>query len=139
MAFSQYLSTALLNWFKGTTFPAAGATLYVTIHTADPGNTGANSDVTAEVRGTSGRVAVTGSTFSSVGAGGGGFQISNGSVIQITANAANVATRRISHFGIWDANSSGNFLASGTLTTAVDVVTNDTVQFNAGALIVRGV
>lgn len=139
MAFSQYLSTALLNWFKGTTFPAAGANVFITIHTADPGNTGANSDVTAEVRGVAGRVSVAGSSFGSVAAGGGGFQISNGSVIQITANAANVTTRRISHFGVWDANSAGNFLASGTLTTAVDVVTNDTVQFNAGALIVRGV
>lgn len=139
MAFSSYLSTALLNWLKGTTFPAAGTTLYVTIHTADPGLDGLTADVTATVRGTAGRVAVTAANFTTPSAGGGGIQMSNTTVIQITANAANVATQRISHFGLWTANTAGNFLGSGQLTTAVDVVTNDTVQFNIGALIVRGV
>ncbi len=139
MAFSSYLSTALLNWLKGTSFPAAGATLYVTIHTADPGLDGLTGDATATVRGVAGRVAVTATAFTTPGAGGGGIQMSNTGVIQITANAANVATQRITHFGLWSANTAGNFLGSGALTTAVDVVTNDTVQFNIGALIVRGV
>lgn len=139
MAFASYLSTAVLNWLKGTTFPAAGATLYVTIHTADPGLTGSTGDATATVRGTSGRVSVTATAFTTPSAGGGGIQMSNTGVIQITANAQNVATQRITHFGLWDANSAGNFLCSGQLTTAVDVVLNDTVQFNIGALIIRGV
>lgn len=139
MAFSSYLSTALLNWFKNTTFPTSVATLYVTIHTADPGLDGLTADVTATVRGVAGRVAVTATNFTTPGAGGGGIQMSNTTVIQITANAANAVTQRITHFGIWSANSGGNFLGSGQLTTGVDVVTNDTVQFNIGALVLRGV
>lgn len=139
MAFSSYLSTALLNWFKNTTFPTSVATLYVTIHTADPGLDGLTADVTATVRGVAGRVAVTATNFTTPSAGGGGIQMSNTTVIQITANAANAVTQRITHFGIWTANTAGNFLGSGQLTTAVDVVTNDTVQFNIGALVLRGV
>jgi hypothetical protein len=139
MAFSQYLATAVLNWLKGTTFPTAGATLFVSIHTADPGVDGLTADVTATVRGTSGRVAVTATAFTSPASGGGGFQVSNTGVVSITANAANGVTQRITHFGIWNAGSGGNFLGSGQLTTAVDVVTNDTVQFNIGALVLRGV
>ena len=79
---------------------------------------------------------VTTSTFSTVGsAPGGGFQITNNNSVQITTNAAGSAT--VTYFGVWDAVTGGNFLASGQLTTSVDVVAGDTVQFNAGALAIR--
>jgi hypothetical protein len=139
MAFASYLSTAVLNWLKGTAFPAAGATIFVTIHTADPGLDGLTGDATATVRGVAGRVSVTATNFTTPGAGGGGIQMSNTTVIQMTANAQNATTQRITHFGLWSANTGGNFLVSGQLTTAVDVVLNDTVQFNIGAMIIRGV
>lgn len=139
MPFSQYLATAVLNWFKNSAFPAPGATLYLSIHTADPGTAGTNSDVTATVRGVAGRVALAATDLTTVAAGGGGFQVTNTGVIQVTANAANVSTQRISHFGLWDADTAGNHLGSGALSTAVDVVTGDVVQFNIGALVLRGI
>ena len=43
----------------------------------------------------------------------------------------------MTHFGVWDANSGGNFLASGQLTSSVIVVTGDTVQFNIGAMAIK--
>lgn len=139
MPFSQYLSTAVLDWFKGTSFPAAGSNLFISVHTADPGVSGTSADVTASIRGVAGRVSVSGSSFTAPTAGGGGFQIQNTNIIQITASAANGGTIRVTHFGIWSADSGGNFLCSGALTAGVDVLNGDTVQFNANALTIRSV
>ena len=60
-------------------------------------------------------------------------------MVQLTTNAANGAPVTVTHFGVWDAQTSGNFLASGVLTTGVDVQSGDTVQFNIGALAIRAV
>lgn len=136
MAFSQYLADKILTWVKGTTFPTALSTVYISLHSSDPGTAGATGNVQTTITGSANRTAVTTSTFSTVGsAPGGGFQITNNNSVQITASAAGSAT--VTHFGVWDAVTGGNFLASGSLTASVDVVNGDTVQFNAGALAIR--
>ena len=138
MAFSQYLATQVLSWVKGSSFPSALANVYVSVHTGNPGVAGTSNDVTSLVTGSASRTAISSSNFSSVGAAGsGGFQIANTAVVQLTASAANVSTQTLTHFGIWDAASGGNFLASGSLNTSVDVATGDTVQFNTSALAIR--
>jgi hypothetical protein len=136
MAFSQYLADKILIWIKGTTFPAALTTVYIGLHSGDPGTAGTANNVQSTVTGSANRTAITTSSFSTVGsATGGGFQITNNTSVQITTNASGSAT--VTHFGVWDAQTGGNFLASGALTTSVDVVAGDTVQFNAGALAIR--
>lgn len=136
MAFSQYLADKILTWIKGTTFPTALSTVYISLHSGDPGTAGANNNIQSTITGSANRTSVATSTFSTVGAAsGGGFQITNNSSVQITTNAAGSAT--VTYFGVWDAVTGGNFLASGQLTTSVDVVAGDTVQFNAGALAIR--
>lgn len=136
MAFSQYLADKILVWIKGTAFPSALSTVYVSLHSGDPGTAGTSNNVQTTITGSANRTAITTSTFSVVGAAaGGGFQITNGSSVQITTNASAGAT--VTHFGVWDAVTAGNFLASGSLTTSVDVVAGDTVQFNSGALAIR--
>jgi type 1 fimbria pilin len=136
MAFSQYLADKILTWIKGTTFPTALSTVYISLHSGDPGTAGANNNVQLTITGSANRTSVATSTFSTVGAAtGGGFQVTNNSSVQITTNAAGSAT--VTYFGVWDAVTGGNFLASGQLTTSVDVVGGDTVQFNAGALAIR--
>jgi uncharacterized Zn-binding protein involved in type VI secretion len=136
MAFSQYLADKILTWVKGVTFPTALSTVYVSLHSGDPGTAGSNNNVQATVTGSANRTAVTTSTFSTVGAApGGGFQVTNNNAVQMTTNASGSAT--VTYFGVWDAVTGGNFLASGALTSSVDVVTGDTVQFNAGALAIR--
>lgn len=138
MAFSQYLADKILNWVKGISFPSALSNVYISIHTADPGVLGTSSDVSASVIGTSDRTAVASNTFSVIGnAAGGGREITNANVVQITTNAANVSPQTITHFGVWDAVTGGNFLASGTLTSSVGVQAGDTVQFNIGAMAIR--
>ena len=138
MAFSQYLATKILSWVKNSTFPSALSNVYVSLHTADPGTAGTNNDVTASVRGVASRVGIAATAFSSVGAAaGGGYQITNSMVSQQTTSAANTTPVTISHFGLWDTSSAGNFLASGTLTTNVEIQQGDTVQFNSGAMAVK--
>lgn len=136
MAFSQYLADKILVWIKGTTFPTALSNVYVSLHSGDPGTAGTANDISSTITGSGNRTAVATSGLSTVGsAPGGGFQVTNNSSVQITTNAAGAGT--VTHFGIWDAVTGGNFLASGQLTASVDVVGGDTVQFNAGALAIR--
>jgi hypothetical protein len=138
MAFSQYLADKVLGWVKGTTFPTALSNVYVSIHSGDPGSTGTSNDVTSTVTGSANRQVVSSAAFTAAGAAsGGGREITNTGVIQLTASAANVATQTVTHFGIWDAATSGNFLGSGSLTSSIDVQNGDTVQFNIGALAIR--
>tara|TARA_R100001443_G_scaffold109386_1_gene120642 strand:+ start:746 stop:1174 length:429 start_codon:yes stop_codon:yes gene_type:complete len=140
MAFSQYLADKVLSWYKNSTFPAAPTSVYVSLHSADPGVAGTTSDQTASIVGGSSpyRVQIAAANLSSVGsASGGGYQITNSAVCQLTTNASNSVGITVTHFGIWDAASAGNFLASGTLTTNVDVQQGDTVQFNIGAMAIK--
>ena len=112
--------------------------MYVTLHTGDPGTAGTANDVSATITGSSNRTQVASSAFSTVGAAsGGGFEITNTGVVQITTNAQNSTGQNLTHFGIWDAQTSGNFLASGSLTSNVDVQQGDTVQFNIGAMAIK--
>jgi len=140
MAFSQYLATKILEWYKGTSYPSALSNVYVSVHSGNPGIAGTGNDQTATVKGTANRTAVASTNFSAVGASvGGGFEISNTITVQITSSAANASPVTLTHFGLWDAITGGNFLSSGTLTANLEVQNGDTVQFNTGGLVVRNV
>ena len=137
MAFSQYLADEILDWIKGGAFPAALSNVYVSVHSANPGTAGTSGDVTNTVNG-SGRVTVSSAAFTAIASAvGGGREITNTGVILISSSSVNVSPVTISHFGIWDAATAGNFLASGSLTTPVEIQSGDTVQFNTGALAIR--
>tara|TARA_B100000029_G_C16864644_1_gene700707 strand:- start:9 stop:431 length:423 start_codon:yes stop_codon:yes gene_type:complete len=138
MAFSQYLANKILGWIKNSNFPTSLSNVYVSVHTADPGVTGSNNDVTSSITGSANRTSIASTGFSAIGsASGGGYEITNAIVTQITTSAANSSPTTVTHFGIWDAQTAGNFLASGTLTTSVDVQLGDTVQFNSGAMAIK--
>ncbi|MBG79080.1 MAG: hypothetical protein CMJ39_00035 [Phycisphaerae bacterium] len=138
MAFSQYFATQVLSWVKGSPFPTALTNVYITLHSSDPGDAGSNGDVTSTITGTTNRTQISSAALGSVsGASGGGFEITNTGVVQLTTSANNTSPITVTHFGVWDAASGGNFLASGQLTSSVDVEVGDTVQFNIGAMAVR--
>ena len=138
MAFSQYFATQVLNWVKGSPFPTALANVYVSLHSADPGTAGTSGDVTNTITNSVNRTSISSSALSVVaGASGGGFEVTNTGVVQLTTSANNVTPITVTHFGVWDAASGGNFLASGLLTSSVDVEIGDTVQFNINAMAVR--
>ena len=135
MAFSQYFANEILTWIKGSSFPTALSNVYVSIHTGDPGTAGTSNDVTLTVTGSSNRTAISASAFTGVtGASPSGFEIKNTNTVQITTNAQNSTQQTLTHFGLWDSQTSGNFIASGALTSSVDIQSGDTVQFNGNAL-----
>jgi hypothetical protein len=99
--------------------------IYVSLHTADPGVTGANehgaTGAYARVAHASWDVAASGSAAN------------NGTVTFPTATAA---WTEVTHFGIWDASSAGNFLIGGVLDTPRTAAEDDVLRFADGALVV---
>lgn len=93
--------------------------LYVALHTADPGSTGAS-----EISGGSYvRQAI---TFGAASAG----TSSNSAVMNYTNMPAVTCT----HISLWDAATAGTFVQSGSLTASVVVAAGNTLQFAAGQL-----
>ena len=122
--FSDYLEDAILNWFKGTTFPAAPGTIYVALFNNDPTDTGlSGTEVTTTIR-AAGRLGV---TLGSLGDG----TVSNSAVVDFGTSDGTVS---VTHVAIYDAASSGNMLASAALASTVNVTAGDNVSFAIGAL-----
>lgn len=138
MPYSTYFNDAMLNWFKGTTFPAAISTAYISLHTATPGASGTSADVTIAVAGSRASVAAGDLSAPADSAlSGGGRQISNTATVTLTASALAGAT--VTFFGIWDAVSGGNFLGYGQLATPRIIQVGDVVQFPISQFILRGI
>ena len=142
MAFSEYLADKVLNWIQGSSFPTELSNVYISVHTGVPGANGTSNDVTSGGSGiASGRATVSAANLSApTAAPGGGRQVSNANAVTLTSSATNAAAPAgvtLTHFGIWDSASGGNFLGYGTLTQPVTVFTGDTVQFAATSLVVR--
>jgi hypothetical protein len=134
-AFSNYLENAIINWaFNNTAMPTQLATVYVSLHTADPAETGANEIVVGATN--YARVAVAAAGWTK-----------NASNPATATNAAEIAFPTsgtvtwsattgsgVTHVGIWDAQigvGTPNFLFGGALTTAKIVNVGDVFKFTA--------
>lgn len=118
MSISNYLELKILDKvFRNTDFTVSSR--YVSLHTADLGETGAS-----EVSG--GSYARQSASFDVAS---GGATANSGA---LTWTAMPAAT--ITHVGIWDALTSGNFLWGGALTASKVVGSGDTFQINTGDL-----
>jgi hypothetical protein len=120
---STYFRDAVLNTLRGTGITAI--TTRVSLHTADPGLTGA-SEVTG---GSYARQTV---TLGAPADGGGGRQIANTAAVTWTDMPAVTVT----HVGLWDAATSGNFLYGDALTASQVVNAGGTFEFPIGNLTV---
>lgn len=118
---SDYLETKLLDWLRGTNMPTAPVALYWSLHTANPGDTGASEH------------GATAAYVRTAGALGAGNPASNAAAIEFPQASANYSAQ-ITHFGCWDAASGGNFLGGSALTTARTISNGDIPRFAAGAL-----
>lgn len=134
MAVSTYERDTRLNVFRGTAYPSVPANHYISLHSSDPGLTGAS-----ELAGNAyARVAIAPGTgaWSAPATNGSVRQISNsGTVTFPTATTADWATA--THFGIWDASTSGNFLRGAALTASKTVQVGDTASFAISALVLQ--
>ena len=110
------------------TRPAAtGAARYVSLHSSDPGDTGANeiSD-TGYARKAATFIAATGDAPA--------YTENEGAIVWTNSTTYNWAT--VGYFGLWDAETTGNYLGGGQFTGgATKLITpNDTATFADGAL-----
>jgi hypothetical protein len=122
MSLSNYLENKLLDHVFHNTSYTSPTTVYVSLHSADPGETGASELAVAN------GYARQSCAFSA--ASGGATENSGTVTFTNTGSAWSAAT----HFGVWDASSSGNFLGGGSLAASKTVGANDTATFAAGDL-----
>jgi hypothetical protein len=132
--FSQYLENACLNFFRGTTFPAAPATLYLALFTTAPVN---GTDASAvEVSGASYiRKSFTANTTNFVAPSGAAPAASaTGADLVFATPGGSWGT--VAGWALYDAASMGNMLAYGAF-TGVAVGSGDTVEFLTGNLTLK--
>jgi len=96
---------------------------FVSLHTADPGNTGAS-----EVSG--GAYARQSVTFVQTGAN--PTVAANNAVVEFPVATANWGT--LTHFGVWSAATGGTYLGGDELETAKAINVDDVARFLAGYL-----
>jgi hypothetical protein len=101
----------------GTTFTAGS--LYVQLHTGDPGSAG-----TANASAVTTRYAV---TFSAAGTATAGSM----ALTSMGGTYAMTGTETISHISLWDASTAGNFMWSVALTASKSVINGDTLSLTS--------
>lgn len=126
MAFSTYGGNLALDWLLSNASVTRPTAWYVSLHTADPGLTGA-SEVTTGVDSDYVRKSV---TFAAASA----LQKPSDAAVTWTANAG-ATTYVVTHVGIWDAATTGNFLNYGALAVPETVVASGTFNLSIGRLI----
>ena len=120
MGLSNYLETKLIDHLLRGVPYTPPSTVYISVHTADPGETGAS-----EVSGNGySRYAYTCNQTSWSNVSG----VAKNSNL-ITLPVATGDWGAVTHFGIWDASTGGNLLFSGALTVTKVVNQADTVSF----------
>lgn len=123
MSMSDYLEEKLLlHTFKNTAYTSP-TTVYLSLHTADPGETGA-SECTG---GSYARQAIAFSAASNPAG-----TIANSGTVTFSSMPAATVT----HFAIWDASSAGNCLITGALGSSKTVGAGDTVSFAASSVVI---
>ena len=123
MSFSNFLETEILDHVFGGAAYTAPATLYLSLHTANPDEDGSGAEVstsgTAYARQT---VAFTTS----------GNTTSNTSAVEYPTATASFGT--VTHVGVYDASTAGNLLAYAALTSSKAIDTGDVFRVPAGDL-----
>lgn len=131
MASSGYLREQIIK-FAFTADSITRPTVWkASLHTADPGLTGAN-----EVNTTTDDTAYTRITaaFDDTAVDG---QAKNTGTVTFPAAAAVAASYTVTHFGVWDAATAGNFLGGGQLDTAKVVEDATVLSFAIGDMVIE--
>jgi hypothetical protein len=115
---TRYLREAILDAvFRGATMPTFPSSLYLSLHTGDPGDAGAN-EVSASGY-TRLAIARTTAEWSRSDDGLGLTYVANAAAINFPSPSSDWGT--VTHIGIWDASTGGNLLWTGALASPVDM------------------
>ena len=120
MSMSNYLENKILEHTLKNTAYTSPTNVYISLHTADVTDAGNGAEVSG------GSYARTAATFGSASSG----AISNSAAVNFAAATASWGT--VTHFGVWDASTSGNLLYHGALTASKTVASGDTLSFAIG-------
>jgi hypothetical protein len=113
MSISNYAELEILDHLTGTAAWTAPSSVYVKLHTGDPGEAGTSNAATEATR----KVV----TFSAASSG----AITSSATVEWT----NVSTTETySHWSLWDASTAGNCLWTGALSSSAAVTAGDTFQ-----------
>lgn len=126
MSKSNYLENKMLDHALGTTAFTQPTNQYLALHTADPTDAGSGAELSTSGTGYA-RIAV------DFNAASGGTATGPTSAKEFT-NSSGSSWTQVTHFGIWDASSSGNLLYHGALTTAKTIAAGDTLRFTADSI-----
>lgn len=121
---SNYLENALINATLRNTSYTSPATVYVSLHTADPTDAGTGTEVSG------GSYVRKAATF---GAPSNGVSATSADV---TFDQATASWGTITHIGIWDSSSTGNMLYHTPLTTSKTIDSGDIFKIASGSLTV---
>ena len=121
MSFSNYLETEILDHVFGGAAYTAPSTLYVALYTATPNDAGGGTELSGS-----------GYTRKSAAFTTSGATTSNSGAVEYDTATGSWGT--ITHIGVFDAATSGNLLAYGTLSASKAVDTGDVFRIPAGDL-----
>lgn len=124
---TDYAEKAVLDWVLLGATPTRPSGVWLALHTADPGETGATAEHGAGIGYSRQSV-----TFAAATSGAGTAASSNSQTF--TASGAGFST--VTHGSLWDASSGGNCLYKGALTASKTVAAGDSIVFATGAIVV---
>jgi len=124
-AISNYLENALLNATLRNTTYTSPATVYAGLFTTDPTDAGTGSEVSG---GSYARKAI---TFAAPSNG-----VTTNSAAACEFDQATGSWGTITHFGIFDALTTGNLLYYGALTTSKTIASGDVFKFATSSVTV---
>ena len=125
MPFTTTERNKILDCYLNQTNITAPTAIFISLHTADPGNTGAS-----EVSGGSYARTVATTNFPAASSG----SCANDVAIQFPTATGSWGT--VTHVEIWSASSAGTFYGGGSLTTSKAVASGDTASFATSGLTV---
>jgi hypothetical protein len=128
-ALTNYAEDLLLTWLFTASSATRPSAWYVALHTGDPGETGASSEV---VVGTDADYVRDSITFDDPVASSG--QVLSDAAVSWTVDSAS-AGYTVTHISIWDADTVGNCLMKGALPVPRALAANQVLTFSIGDII----
>jgi len=126
MPLSTFAGNLVLDWLLSTATATRPTAWYLSLHTGDPGLTGANELVV----GTDADYVRKAITFAAAAS----LAKATDAGVTWTANAG-ATPYIVTHIGIWDALTAGNFLAYGALAVPEPVAAGGALNLAAGRVI----
>lgn len=128
--FSNYLETKIVSWLNGTTMPAAPTILYVALFSSDPTDANAGTEITNTITGSTARAAVANADWTvTIATTTLDAKIQNNAEITITNSSTNSTNVNATHFGVYNAATSGELLFHGQLTSIVEITPGSAIKF----------